>query len=31
MTHPPLMDVLHNLKVHPFKMLESLTFTESKV
>ena len=31
MTHPPLTDVLHNLKVHPFEMLETLTFPESKV
>ena len=31
MTHPPLMDVLHNLKVHPLEMLETLTFPESKV
>ena len=31
MTHPPLMDVLYNLKVHPLEMLETLTFPESKV
>ena len=31
MTHPPLMDVLHNLKVHPFKMLESYISREQGV
>ena len=31
MTHPPLTDVLCNLKVHPFEMLETLTFPESEV